>query len=406
MERARRQPHVAILGAGIMGSCLALFLARKGARVSLFDMEATPMSGASRWNEGKIHLGFLYGADPGLATARHLIPGGLAFAPLMQSLLEQSLAECTTREDDIFLIHRGSVVGVAQARDYYNAVCSLVRNAPGAAHYLADVRSASTVELRHRQLAAMADPEIIQAGFKVPERSIRTNWIADRVCGALEAQPDITLRMKTRITGVRPTKAEGDRWDVMAGDQTESFDYVVNTLWQNRIDIDWTAGIDPPAEWSKRYRLALFVRTEKRVDIPSAVLAVGPFGDVKNYNGRDFYLSWYPAGLVHECDNTIPGSDFKADDFDASQVTAETRLGLRSALHDIDHILDASKETRVAGGWVFAQGRGSLDSADSTLHRRDRFGICRRGRYYSVDTGKYSLAPWLAESLAREITGG
>ena len=30
------------------------------------------------------------------------------------------------------------------------------------------------------------------------------------------------------------------------------------------------------------------------------IVAVGPFGDVKNYNGRDFYLSWYPVGLVAE----------------------------------------------------------------------------------------------------------
>ena len=52
--------------------------------------------------------------------------------------------------------------------------------------------------------------------------------------------------------------------------------------------------------WSHRYRRCLFVRTRHTVDVPSAIVAVGPFGDVKNYNGRDFYLSWYPVGLVAE----------------------------------------------------------------------------------------------------------
>ena len=51
------KPRIAILGAGIMGGSLALFLARKGADITLFDKTAEPFSAASRWNEGKIHIG-------------------------------------------------------------------------------------------------------------------------------------------------------------------------------------------------------------------------------------------------------------------------------------------------------------------------------------------------------------
>ena len=54
---SRDASTVAVLGAGIMGTCLALMLARRGRRVVLFDKAAMPMSAASRWNEGKIHLG-------------------------------------------------------------------------------------------------------------------------------------------------------------------------------------------------------------------------------------------------------------------------------------------------------------------------------------------------------------
>jgi hypothetical protein len=46
-----------------------------------------PYRQASRWNEGKIHLGYLYANDASLDTARRMIPGGLAFADLMQELL-------------------------------------------------------------------------------------------------------------------------------------------------------------------------------------------------------------------------------------------------------------------------------------------------------------------------------
>ena len=49
--------RVAVLGAGILGSSLALFLARAGVRGTLFDKADRPMAAASRWTEGKIHLG-------------------------------------------------------------------------------------------------------------------------------------------------------------------------------------------------------------------------------------------------------------------------------------------------------------------------------------------------------------
>jgi hypothetical protein len=54
---------------------------------------------------------------------------------------------------------------------------------------------------------------------------------------------------------------------------------------------------------------------------------------------------------------------------------------------------------------VFAVGSGPLSDAKSTLHRRDQFGVLRRGTYFSVDTGKYSAAPWLAARIADEIAG-
>ena len=66
-------------------------------------------------------------------------------------------------------------------------------------------------------------------------------------------------------------------------------------------------------------------------------------------------------------------------------------------------LAEEAEEIRVEGGRVYALGQGSLADPSSRLHRRDRVGIHRLGRYFSVDTGKYSIAPWLAEGLAEEI---
>jgi hypothetical protein len=52
---------------------------------------------------------------------------------------------------------------------------------------------------------------------------------------------------------------------------------------------------------------------------------------------------------------------------------------------------------------VYAVGEGSLADRASTLHQRDRFGVVRDGGYISVDTAKYSLAPWIAARVAESI---
>jgi hypothetical protein len=67
---------------------------------------------------------------------------------------------------------------------------------------------------------------------------------------------------------------------------------------------------------------------------------------------------------------------------------------------------DSSEALEVHGGWVYALGQGSLSDPASTLHRRDRFNMTVDGGYISVDTAKYSLAPWLAHRVAKLVVSG
>src|SRR5687767_13540825 len=101
-----------------MGSAAALLLARRGLRVTLFDSTDLPFNGASRWNEGKIHLGYMYAADPSLRTAKLLLPGGLAFKGLTEALIGCSLDDAVTPHDETYLVHRHSVVTAAQMEAY------------------------------------------------------------------------------------------------------------------------------------------------------------------------------------------------------------------------------------------------------------------------------------------------
>jgi hypothetical protein len=400
---------MAILGAGIMGASLAIMMARRGYAVSLFDKENEPVACASRWNEGKIHLGYLYGADPSLLTAKRLILGGLRFGTLISELIGCDLGAHTTFADDIYLVHRDSVVGADALERTFDRVDTLLHNHADASDYLVDVSAARSKRLSKLELADVTDTEKIVGGFQVPERSVNTQWIADRLCEVLKGEPNIALRMASKILSAYPMDNIHGRWRVAvegeAAEDGDAFDVVVNCLWEGRLVVDRTAGLEPPPGWSHRYRLCLFGRTREPVEVRCAVVALGPFGDIKNYDGRNFYISWYPTGLLAEGSELSLAAPKAMDASGRQQFIDNVRAKIIEVVPKVSRMFDEAEELEVRGGFVFAQGCGSLSDPKATIHRRDQFGINRRGSYISIDTGKYSTAPWLAEMLARQISG-
>ncbi|GAC1341190.1 MAG: hypothetical protein NVSMB20_17320 [Bradyrhizobium sp.] len=385
-----------------MGCSLALFLARNRSHVSLFEEAAEPFTGASRWNEGKIHLGYLYAGDPSLDTARKLIDGGLLFRDLIGELLQQDTSPAVSPRDDIYLAHRSSIVDANSMSGYFDAVSGLIRSHPSADRYFSDLTHAGPIGLTAAELRNVTRSESIVAGFRVPERSVLTNWIADRYVAAIKAEPSIELRSNVRIEAVAHS---ADKWRVSASPAIpDAFDVIVNCLWHGREAVDRASGFAAKASQSSyRYRASAFLRCRQPCQLPSAVLAVGAFGDIKNYNGRDLYLSWYGEGLIEDRIDSPSAIDIDAHAKD--RIFAGTVNRLSEYFPELADIVRQPASLDVAGGWVVAHGTGSLDDPLSALHRRDRFGISRFGSYFSVDTGKYSTAPWLARRLANEIAG-
>jgi hypothetical protein len=397
--------RIAVLGAGIMGSSVALELARRGGQVTLIDAGPAPFSAASRWNEGKIHLGYLYSGDPSLQTAQALLAGGLNFRRITEELIGTSIEPATTTTDDVYLVHQDSIVGVEAMKMYFEAVDHLVRAHPCANDYLADF-SGSQV-LQSRELEMIGNTRHIFGGFRVPERSVNTNWIADRYIDAIDADQRIEQMLNTRVIGVKPTEASiHGRWAIQSQPPLDgAYDVVINALWEGKLAVDAQAGVKIQRGWLHRYRLALFLRTSRRVEAPNAVLALGPFGDLKNYSGNDFYLSWYPAGLVAEGKSLHPPTLPLIDDAARETLVGSVITELGRLIPSVNSVMAAAKAIVVQGGWVFAVGHGLLSDSRSTLHRRYAFGVQRHGSYVSIDTGKYSVAPWLARRLSNEILG-
>ena len=199
--------------------------------------------------------------------------------------------------------------------------------------------------------------------------------------------------MEQRVDGVRPDDGNRSQWFVhSSGGRHGPFDAVVNALWQGRPAVDESVGHRPDTAQQHRYRVSVFARTSTFVDTPCAVLGVGPFGDVKNYGDQNFYLSWYPLGLLARAEAIEPPVVRTMTDDARLHLAREIFTALSARLPWVERIRRAAVEVRVEGGWVYSQGRGQLDDPHASVHQRSRLGFTRVGTYYSVDTGKFSVA--------------
>lgn len=395
--------RVAVLGAGIMGVAAAMRLARDGHDVVCYERAPRPLTGASRWNEGKIHLGFLYAGDPSLRSAERVLPGGLAFRPLLERLIGEPLANVTV-EPDLYLVHRDSVAGVEATHSYFDALGQRVRSMPQARDYLVDASKAGVQKLTPEELSALnVGPDVV-AGFRVPEHSIDTSWVADRLEAAFAAQRGVTARLACEVRSVGEDRRRPGAYAVHTADGIDDgYEVVINALWEERLRVDATLGLPPAGVCTHRYRVSLFVETHQPVDLPSFVLCTGPFGDVKRYAPRSYYLSWYPEGLLAEGHDVTPPPAPRITDDERPARAERMVAALAAHVPGVRDVYGSAAKVTMGGGWVFAVGDGLLSDPAATLHRRDRIGVHRAGKYFSVDTGKYSIAPWLAEQLAHAV---
>ena len=394
--------QIAVLGAGLMGVATSIFLARGGAKVTLFEKSKAALGGASRWNEGKLHLGYLYAADRSGKSIEAMQEAGLLFAPLVEELSGVALQDHVSRQSDAYLVHRDSALPVGIVAAHMAKVDTLLQTREALSTYPGPIHPARAMDAD--RIDRLSGGHAV-AGFEIAEYSVDTNWLADRLLEAVANTANLSVKLGRSVRRVSDLSGlmKGP-WQIeIEGDKPRGrFDAVVNATWEGRLAIDQTLGLTPERDWSYRYRKSIFVQTGAPIDVPGRTFITGPFGDIKNYDDRNFYVSWYPAGLIAEGNDILPPSLPKVSD---RRVLRDTLAGISDIAPDVATLFSTAKEIKVEGGWIFAQGSGRLDDPAASIHRRDRYGTVRTGSYFSVDTGKYSTAPFLARKLATRITG-
>lgn len=404
---------IAVLGGGLQGCCTALALADRGADVVLFDRNDALLSRTAVANEGKVHLGYMYAADPSLATAKRMMAGALAFAPFFERHLGIAVDSHATSVPAAYVVHRDSQHDAAEVAAYLADVHGLLaeaaRRRPGS-YFGADLPPPTRWSEGERE--SRFDASAAVAVFDTPEVAINPVALAAAVRQRIESHERIEVRLGAMVSKVN---VDGDRMRVEWHERTghegdrrrcEGFDHAVNALWDGRLAIDETMGMRPGRPWINRLKYGVsFTLPEGLERPPSATFISGPFGEVVSYPDRLTYLTWYPSCLRgYSTDVTSPAwQTYPSEPLHGEIVrgTFDALAKIVPALAAVDP--EALPDARVKGGVIVAWGKTDIYDPHSELHRRFEIGVTSSGRYHSIDPGKLTLAPYFAEECASRI---
>lgn len=405
--------NVAVMGAGLTGSLVALELAERGIDVDLLDREAAPLTQASLRNEGKIHLGLVYAKDTSGITARRMIEGAFAFLPLLERWIDSATLAAAISDPFVYAVPRSSALTDDEVQRYFReteAIYREVRDKPGR-RYLAEPGVPLFRRVKTSEHSALFDDKLVSSSFITAERSIDPQPVAANLRETIVRSPRLTLIPGAEVLGV--TKQSDERLVVETRRdgtrETNSYDAVVNTLWQDRLAIDATVGLKARLPVTHRYKVGLNTTPGDPVSgMPTVTFVHGPFGDTVAFPDRS-YASWYPVGLLRQETALRPGypapelSDAEAATVIDASLDALARLmpGACKALVS-NH---ATGRWQVHGGFITAWARSGIEDPDSMLHRRDLVDVTSDGMYHSVDTGKYTLAPLQARLACGRVLG-
>ena len=390
--------RVAVIGAGLTGVLVALNLAERGFNVTLFERSGELITGASYGNEGKIHLGYVYAMDSSLCTAHAMLRGAEAFWREVGRWTGMALFERHISKPFIYAAPFDSMMNPECIQGYFDAVSDLGKSYSVVP---AGRRSLHTSRLSQAELSNLFDASKVSAAWQTEEVSIDPVAVRAGLIKAFSGLSRVEIRVKCEVQKVEDTKRGwAISFSTNAAAESELFDIVINSAWEQRLAIDATVGIGKSRPVVHRYKCGFRTGNPGVVaNLPSVTFLVGEYGDAVAY-AEGAYINWYPVGMIAQVVNVAPSS------VDIGQAKDELERLVRDSLSGILGLMPAFRELLegcspdwdVVGGWITAWGDSGIQDRRSHLHKRHEIGVHSYfgGRYLSIDSGKYTTAPLFA----------
>lgn len=401
--------RVAVLGAGLQGACIAMELASAGVQVDLYDQKDRCLTQASAKNEGKIHLGYVYANDPSRRTARTMIRGAVTFSSLLRRWIGDAIDAIPVSSLFYYIVHADSLLSVSDIERHFQATHGLLleesQDVP--LDYLGSDYRVPPSRMAEAEWTALFDRRKVLAAFRTPEIAIDAGALAVKIRARLSEDPRIQCRLQTIVHGAdRGETAVTIEHETAGRRARERYDHVVNCLWDGRLAIDRTAGVEPHRPWIYRFKHYLRLRPAPgSVTMPSTTLVLGAFGDSVAYNDGSLYFSWYPACMRGTSTELVPPLWPRTLDPVATIEMRQAILnGLSPIIPAVAKLRPADLERFEVGGCIIiAWGQTDIDDRASGLHERYAIGPQSHDRYHTVDTGKLTTAPWFGKMVADRI---
>ena len=424
---------IGILGAGIMGCCLALELAQRGHCVDLYELASTPMTGASLNNEGKLHLGYVYAKDPIKDTHKLMIRGSLAFTRIIKKLTGQSVEALHPSEPFQYFIPNDSQLTMKEIFNHFNEVQLTIDQTINATkdQYLnvsADTHfTRNSLNIHENYFSS----KYTLGSFSTEERSVSTSAVANILTEAIKNQKKINFIGNTQVISASRLTTEEVEITVKNKGRTvvKRYQCVANCLWDDKLRVDKTAGITNTGPWILRYKAMISISASS-IDlrlIPSATGILGSFGDIVNHKNGTYYLSWYPlckladtldgdGQKLHSRIHSLPARSVKrllsglpilsemVSSITHRKFIENNILAMAKYIPSVEELLKYGTYYKLSGGVILAKGATDIDDPNSYLHQRSIIGPRAYGRYVTIDTGKYCTAPLFALEAADIIT--
>src|SRR3989344_2021139 len=109
-----------VLGGGVQGCTVALMLKKHGYQVNIIDQSTDIFNRTSLNQEGKIHLGFVYGLDSSLRTGKKLLLDSLHFSSYVEYLVERKINWEELKSTSFnYLVPKDSLLSVDAIESYF-----------------------------------------------------------------------------------------------------------------------------------------------------------------------------------------------------------------------------------------------------------------------------------------------
>jgi len=420
------QPKIAIIGGGIAGSTAALFLAKAGAKVTLFEKAPSLVSGPPFCH---LHAGGnLYPeiSDEQCLTLlkqsidfARLYPHGVDHRPTIVALP----AYCSRNTQHLMprleklRAHYESLV----AEDAKNRVLGdpavyfkcYEREEIEALKNKTIKEKPQTLDEWMIPFAQKADLDKLQFPvILVQEYGLNLFRIGARLMLELKDDPNVTLSLSTGVTKVKP---ETDGWSVQTDTKTEMFDYLVNAAGYQTGKIDDMVGVSCErmvefkaayvTQWeaeSSHLWPEIIFQGERGTPRGMAQFTPYPHGHVQ-LHGMTREITLYENGLVAStpisCQPQLPHN--LVEKIEANWTWSETKERTQKAIEHLSRFIPSFVSAETASKPLF--GAQQIPGSDPTLRVAEvAFPVPRYARCEIVKVSStVDMAHAILENLVR-----